>query len=220
MASGRVNPTYAVILGVCLAVFALALAFYVDLGFGFVLGTYFGVNLAYTFGLKRVSILDVIIVAIGFNLRIKAGSIVADVPLSEWVVIMVFLLSLFMALGKRRDDVLLKQATGVDMRASSGSYNLDYLNVLIALICAVIIVAYLMYTISPAVYVRLGTHRLYYTCLFVIAGVFRYLQIIFVNGNSESPTKIFLKDRFIQISIALWIASFIFLIYFKNYKVF
>src|SRR6202012_3078610 len=109
-----------------------------------------GINLAYSLGLKSISILDIMILAAGFVLRIKGGSVIAQVPLSEWIVIMVFLLAMFMAIGKRRDDVLLKLSSGVDMRKSVKGYNLELLNTLLALVCAVIIVAYLMYTMSPA----------------------------------------------------------------------
>jgi protein-S-isoprenylcysteine O-methyltransferase Ste14 len=133
---------------------------------------------------------------------------------------MVFLLALFMAIGKRRDDVLLKLSSGTDMRKAVKGYNLDFLNVVLALVCAVIVVAYFMYTMSPEVLHRLGTYRLYYTCLFVLAGILRYLQIIFVQSASGSPTKILYKDRFIQISLLLWVASFLVIIYMKDIKIF
>jgi hypothetical protein len=133
---------------------------------------------------------------------------------------MVFLLALFMAIGKRRDDVLLKLQSGVDMRKSVKGYNLDFLNTLLALICAVIIVAYFMYTMSRETISRLGTYRLYYTCLFVIAGIMRYLQIIFVFADAGSPTKILYKDRFIQITLLLWVISFFVIIYMKRVTIF
>jgi hypothetical protein len=125
-----------------------------------------------------------------------------------------------MAIGKRRDDVLLKQSSGADMRKAVKGYNLEYLNVVLALVCAVIIVAYFMYTMSPEVLQRMGTYRLYYTCLFVLAGILRYLQIIFVQSASGSPTKILYKDRFIQVSLLLWIASFYLIIYMKDITIF
>jgi len=125
-----------------------------------------------------------------------------------------------MAIGKRRDDVLLKLVSGTDMRRAIKGYNLDYLNVVLALVCAVIVVAYFMYTMSPEVIKRMGTYRLYYTCLFVLAGIMRYLQIIFVQAASGSPTKILYKDRFIQISLLLWIFSFYLIIYMKDITIF
>ena len=138
------------------------------------------------------------------------------IPLSEWIVIMVFLLALFMAIGKRRDDVLLKMSSGTDMRKSVKGYNLEFLNVLLALVCAVIIVAYFMYTMSRGIIAHMGTHRLYYTCLFVLGGIMRYLQIIYVTAASGSPTKILYRDRFVQVAIVLWIASFYSILYLKD----
>jgi hypothetical protein len=88
--------------------------------------------------------------------------------------------------------------------------------VILSLVCAVIIVAYFMYTMSPEVEDRMGTYRLYYTCLFVLAGILRYLQIIFVQAEAGSPTKVLFKDRFIQLSIVGWIISFYFIIYVKD----
>ena len=133
---------------------------------------------------------------------------------------MVFLLALFMAIGKRRDDVLLKLSSGTEMRKAVKGYNLEFLNVLLGLVCGVIIVAYLMYTMSEETIERLGSRRLYYTCLFVIAGIMRYLQIIFVAGDSGSPTKILYKDLFIKIVLLLWIASFAGIIYMKDLTLF
>jgi len=106
------------------------------------------------------------------------------------------------------------------MRKSVKGYNLELLNVLLALVCAVIVVAYFMYTMSGEVAARLGTHRLYYTCIFVLAGIMRYLQIIYVSADSGSPTNILYKDRFIQITLVLWLASFIAIIYFKDISIF
>jgi hypothetical protein len=133
---------------------------------------------------------------------------------------MVFLLAVFMAIGKRRDDVLLKLSSGTDMRKSIKGYNLELLNTLLAFVCAVIVVAYLMYTMSPETVQHTGTTRLYYTCLFVLAGIMRYLQIIYVSADSGSPTKILYKDRFIQVTLLLWIASYILILYSGNITLF
>jgi len=186
----------------------------------FVLAIYFLLNLGYSFGLKNIPILDIIIISIGFVLRVKAGAVIAKVGLSEWLIIMVFLLALFMAIAKRRDDVLLKLTSGNDMRKSVKGYNLDFINTALSLICAVIIVAYFMYTTSPEIVARLQTYRLYYTCLFVLAGIFRYLQLIYVMQDSQSPTKILYKDRFIQVTILLWIISFYLILYVKDFAIF
>ena len=220
IASGAVSPVTALIICAILVVLGFSIAWFIKEKFVLVLAIYFFINLGYSLGLKSIPILDIILLSSGFVLRIKAGSVVGDVKLSEWIVIMVFLLALFMAIGKRRDDVLLKLNTGTDMRKSVKGYNLEFLNTLLALVSAVMIVAYFMYTMSPEVQLRLGTWRLYYTCLFVMAGIMRYLQIIYVQADAGSPTKILYKDRFIQITLLLWIASYIVIIYLKDRMVF
>jgi decaprenyl-phosphate phosphoribosyltransferase len=220
LASGAVKPRAALLICAVLLICGFALAWWIRDKFLFVLSVYFFINLAYSLGLKSVSILDIMILAAGFVLRIKGGSVIAFVPLSEWIIIMVFLLAVFMALGKRRDDVLLKLSSGTDMRKSVKGYNLDLMNSLLALVSAVIIVSYIMYTMSPEVQTRMGSRRLFYTCLFVMAGLMRYLQIIYVSADSGSPTKILYKDRFIQITLLLWGASFIAILYLKDLHLF
>lgn len=220
LASGAVSKPAAIALCLFLIALGFAIAYFIRGKFLFVLAIYFLLNLGYSFGLKAIPILDIFIVAAGFVLRVKAGAVIIKVGLSEWLTIMVFLLALFMAIGKRRDDVLLKLASGTDIRRSIKGYNLELMNVLTALVCAVIVVSYFMYTMSPEVLRRLGTHRLYYTCLFVLAGMMRYLQIIFVQAASGSPTKILYRDRFIQASIVLWIVSFYLILYTKDLTIF
>lgn len=216
LAAGTISITTAYISIPVLLLLGFGISYYVDVKFAFVLAVYFLMNVAYTFGLKKISILDIIIVSIGFVLRIKAGSIITEIPLSEWIIIMVFLLALFMAIAKRRDDILIKETSGTEVRAASKKYSLDYLNTALSLISGVIIVAYLMYTRSPEVIARMGTYRLYYTTLFVIAGILRYLQLALVENNTGSPTSLLYKDRFIQLVIVLWVLSYYLLIYFKD----
>lgn len=217
LASGAVSKTAALVILAILLAGGFLIAYLSKEKFLLVIAIYFFMNLGYSFGLKNIPILDIILVAIGFVLRVKGGSVLSGIPLTEWLNIMVFLLALFMAVGKRRDDVLLKIQSGQDLRKAVKGYNLEFLNVLIALICAVIVVAYFMYTMSDDVkkhYEQFDSnYRLYYTCIFMLAGIMRYLQIIFVNADSGSPTKILYKDRFIQITLILWAASFFFVLY-------
>ncbi|KAA2238515.1 decaprenyl-phosphate phosphoribosyltransferase [Chitinophaga agrisoli] len=220
LASGAVSPAAALVFFVICLVIGIGLAWYVRPKFLFVVSIYFVLNLFYSLGLKNISILDIIILSMGFVLRIKAGGIASNTAVSSWLMVMVFLLALFMAVAKRRDDVLIKEASGTEMRKASKGYNMDFMNVMLALLSAVIIVCYLMYTLDPTTIGRFGTHRLYYTTLFVIAGLLRYLQITYVENNTGSPTKILYKDRFIQLTIALWILSFYVIIYLPANKSF
>jgi 4-hydroxybenzoate polyprenyltransferase len=178
-----------------------------------ILGAYFIINIGYTFGLKKVSIVDILIVASGFVLRTIAGGLVVSVEISHWMVIMIFLLALFLVLAKRRDDLLVFRDSGNIMRKSIEQYNLEYINSLLIMISGIMIVAYLMYVISPEVVDRFNSPYIYFTTVFVVAGVLRYLQITFVENKSGSPTKILYTDNFIRVVVIGWIVSFYIIIY-------
>ncbi|HEV3221815.1 MAG TPA: UbiA prenyltransferase family protein [Puia sp.] len=222
LASGKVKKPAAVFLCISLLILGILLGYLADPNylFLFILGLYFIINLFYSFGLKNIAILDILMLSSGFVLRVKGGAVISKVDTSEWLIIMTFLLSLFMAIAKRRDDLLLKSSTGTDMRKSMSGYNLDFLDTMLGLSCAIIIVAYINYTVSPMTVMRLGTYRLYYSSLFVIAGLMRYLQITFVLKKSGSPTEILYKDFFIQITLALWVLSIYAILYLRDITIF
>jgi decaprenyl-phosphate phosphoribosyltransferase len=222
LASGMVKKPVAIVICIVLLILGCFLGWLADPNFLFlfILGIYFVINLFYSFGLKNIAIIDILILSAGFVLRVKGGAVISKVDTSEWLIIMTFLLSLFMAIAKRRDDLLLKGATGTDMRKSMSGYNLDFLNTLLGLSSAIIIVAYINYTVSPITVMRLGTYRLYYSSLFVIAGLMRYLQITFVLKKSGSPTEILYKDLFIQITLALWVVSIYVILYLRAVTIF
>jgi 4-hydroxybenzoate polyprenyltransferase len=220
LAAGRVSVFAAFILmSVCMGG-GLVIGWFSGLKFLFILGLYLLLNVGYSFGLKNISILDIFILSAGFVLRIKAGGAIAMVGISQWLMVMVFLLALFLALAKRRDDIFVSQGSGKEMRVSMSGYNLDFLNVSLAIVSAIIIVAYLMYTLSPEVITRLGTYRLYYTGVFVVAGLMRYLQLVYIKEDTGSPTRILFTDHFIQVCIALWMLSFYCLLYYPNLHLF
>jgi|SRR5690606_15839525 len=213
LASGRVSLITASILFVVLSLLSLITAYFLHTSFFIVIIIYFVLNLSYTFGLKNVSILDILIVASGFLLRTIAGAQITEVLVSQWLIIMVFLLAVFLALAKRRDDILINENSGIVLRKSSQHYNLDFVNSCLTMLSAVIIVAYIMYTISDEVTERLNSEYVYITSIFVVAGVIRYLQITLVENNSGSPTKILYSDPFIRITLLGWIISFYIIIY-------
>jgi len=231
LASGKVKKSTALLVAVFLFTASVILGVFVDdtLQFLFVLGIYFLLNVSYSLGFKNIAILDILILAAGFVLRVKGGAVIskvetagviAKIDTSEWLIIMTYLLALFLSIAKRRDDMLLKMETGTDMRKSIAGYNLDFLNTMLALFSSIIIVSYIMYTVSGQTYTRLKTHRLYYTSVFVIAGILRYLQITFVLKKSGSPTDILYKDRFIQCTLIFWVISFFFILYMRGKTIF
>lgn len=213
LASGTINKPEAICIMIllCLAgmLMMAALSFpAVTILFGYVL-----MNIAYSVYLKHVSIIDVVTISVGFVFRLFVGSAVTQVHLSMWIVIMTFLLALFMALAKRRDDVLIYLDTGKKMRNVVDGYNLQLLDSAMIIMASVVIVAYTLYTTSSEVVARIHSEYLYLTAFFVIVGILRYLQIAFIQKDAGSPTKIVLKDRFIQITLVGWILSFGWILY-------
>ena len=175
---------------------------------------YILMNIAYCVKLKQMAIVDVFIIATGFVLRIIAGGFATGIHLSQWIVLMTFLLALFLAFAKRRDDVVIYEDTGVLTRKNVSRYNLAFMNQAIGIVASITMVCYIMYTVSPEVTERFHSHYVYITSIFVLAGIIRYLQVTLVDVRSGSPTKILLKDRFIQACIIGWVMTFFFVLYF------
>jgi len=213
LASGAIHKSQAITIMSVLFMAGFTLMAILSLKAVGILLAYVIMNIAYSFYLKHVAILDVVIIAIGFVLRLFIGSAVTDIPLSMWIVVMTFLLALFMALAKRRDDVLIYLDTGKKMRKVIDGYNLQFLDTAMAIMASVVIVSYTIYTTSPEVVARVHSEYLYLTALFVILGIMRYLQVAFVLKDSGSPTKIVLKDRFMQLTLIGWVLSFAWILY-------
>jgi len=178
-------------------------------------GLYLVLNLAYSLGLKHVSVLDIFIVSAGYVIRVLIGGAVGNVSVSMWIVIMTFLLALFIALGKRRDDVLIFNESGMKTRKAVDGYTLSFIDSAMMVMAAVNIVSYIMYTVSPGVIAKFHTEKLYVTTLFVLLGILRYLQLTHAEKKSGAPTEVLYKDRFIQLTLIGWILAFMFIIYLK-----
>lgn len=179
----------------------------------FVIVAYFLINVAYCLRLKDYAIIDVCIIASGFVLRILAGGYATGVQLSKWIVLMTFLLTLFLAFAKRRDDVLRMNTTGQAPRANTSRYNLTFINQAITITAGVMLVCYVMYTVSPEIIAQFGTDKLYLTSILVILAILRYLQISFVDEKSGDPVKVALSDRATQLILLAWLLSFLVIIY-------
>ncbi|MGN1262409.1 MAG: decaprenyl-phosphate phosphoribosyltransferase [Prevotella sp.] len=178
-----------------------------------VVAGYWLLNLAYCVRLKQCAIADVCIIAFGFVLRILAGGFATGIVLSKWIVLMTFLLTLFLSLAKRRDDVLRMNSTGEAPRRNTIRYNLTFINQAITITATVTIVCYVMYTVSPDVISEHDTDYLYLTSVFVILGLLRYLQLTVVDELSGDPTKVILRDHILQLIVVLWGLAFFFIIY-------
>ena len=174
---------------------------------------YFVMNLAYTYKLKHVAIIDVCIIAVGFVLRVLAGGYVTGIFISQWAILLTFVLALVLAIGKRRGELINAQISGKTRRALDG-YNVQFADIALSISCTLAIVCYLMFTLSPEVQKRFHP-RVFYTVIFVVFAFLRYLQQTLVYNKTESPTKIVYKDRYIQITLVLWLITFLLQIYFK-----
>lgn len=174
---------------------------------------YIAMNIAYCLKLKQMALLDVLIIAMGFVMRIVAGSQASGIALSPWIVITTFLLALFLALAKRRDDVVIFQTSGIKVRKNVERYDLVFLNLAVAMVGSATIVCYMLYTISPDVVGRLGCPHLYATSIFVLAGILRYMQLAFASNKCGSPTRVLLHDCGLQLCVVGWIIVFAIILY-------
>ena len=216
-ASGQISINIGIGMAIMLLGSGLVIAAVLNPLFLYVLLGYIGMNLAYSSGMKHIPIVDVSMIATGFVLRVVSGGILAEVYVSHWIIVMTFLLALFLGLAKRRDDLVIHRDSGKVMRKSLEGYNLEFINAAMTLMAGVIVVAYLMYTLSEEVIQRMGTGQLYLTGLFVIMGLMRYLQITLVFERSGNPTQILLRDRTIQFVLVGWILSFVVVLYFNQW---
>ena len=217
IASGKISKTTGYIIAIICIVLSLTIAL-VGIGkrwylFAYIICFYLIMNVAYCVKLKHIALVDVFIIAVGFVMRILAGGVVTGIYLSQWIVLMTFLLALFLAFAKRRDDVVIYEGTGVKARKNVNRYNLQFMNQAISIIASVTMVCYIMYTVSDEVVARMHTNYLYVTSLFVLAGIMRYLQLTIVDVKSGSPTKVLMHDKFIQLCIIGWIIAFFLILY-------
>ena len=219
IASGKVSKKEAVVIffSILFIILALSLTVFkgiiIDENVYIIFLLYFGLNILYVTILKHFTLIDVFIVSIGFVLRLFAGSYVTNIELSVWIILMSFLLSLFMAFAKRRDDVVIYKRSGIETRKVIKGYSLGFLNIALITIGTITIVSYIMYTVSPDVQARVNNKYLFLTVLFVIFGVFRYLQLAMVFEKSGSPTKILLTDLPIQLTVVSWFIALFFILY-------
>lgn len=191
----------------------IAISFFLmPVSFWWIIGGYILLNILYSAFLKQVAVVDIICIALGFVLRIFAGSVAAGIENSPWIIIMTFLIALFLALAKRWDDLLLSDG-GSQVRKALDGYNREFVFSAMVVMASVIIVAYLLYTESPEVIAKHDTKHLYLSAFWVIAGILRYMQITFVEQKSGSPTVILIQDLFLKVVVLSWLASVYVLIY-------
>ncbi|MBI2964441.1 MAG: decaprenyl-phosphate phosphoribosyltransferase [Deltaproteobacteria bacterium] len=213
VASGRIAAGTAGALGAGLATVALALAAALGRDFTEVALAYVALQVAYSFALKDLVILDVMAIAAGFVLRAAAGGVAIAVEVSPWLMICTFLLALFLGFSKRRHEVLLLEGNAAEHRASLREYSPYFLDQMISVVTASTVLAYAVYTVSPEVREKLHTDALHLTIPFVLYGIFRYLYLVHQREGGGNPTRELLTDRPLWVNVALWIGTAIWLLY-------
>jgi 4-hydroxybenzoate polyprenyltransferase len=213
--SGRVRRGAAIGFATGLVAIGLGGGTALHLGFGILAAAYFLLQVAYTFWLKEVVILDVMSIAAGFVIRAVAGGVLIAVPISPWLIICTFLLALFLGFSKRRHELILLEGRATDHRTSLKEYSPYFLDQMIAVVTASTVVAYAIYTVSPEVREKLGTDKLYLTIPFVLFGIFRYLYLVHQREEGGNPTQLLLSDQPLLIDVLLWIATAALLLYWR-----
>ncbi len=213
LAAGRLAPLTAWIAASLLGAGGLAASLLLPPGFSWCAAGYLALNLAYSFGLKNIVILDILAVAGGFVLRAVAGAEAIPVSFSNWLVLCTLLLALFMVAGKRRHELTLLEAEAAGHRASLEDYSIAFLDQLITVVLAATVVGYSLYALSSEVAGRLHTRAMPWTVPFVLYGIFRYLYLIHHRKEGGNPTRILFTDRPLLIDVVLWVAAVAVILY-------
>ncbi len=210
--SGQVPFKVAVAAAIIIPAVCLPLSFWLDFYFGVIITAYLLLQIAYSFKLKNIVIVDVLTIAAGFVLRVAAGVALVDAArFSPWLYVFTVLLALFLGLGKRREELALLKDQASNSRTILNEYNLPFLDEMMAVVTAGTVMTYSFYTFSAPNLP--DNHLMMVTIPFVIYGIFRYLYVIHVQGNGGAPDEVLLTDRPLQVSIGLFGLSVIAILY-------
>lgn len=213
VASGRIPARTAAALSASLAVTALAASALLGTPMLACVAAFLGLQAAYSLVLKHVPVVDAVAIASGFVLRTAAGVVAAGARMSAWLFLATFLLALFLALAKRRSEVVLLGASAAGHRPALDLYRRVPLDPVLGLLALMVVALYTLYALDAEVARRLGTGSLYATVPFVVCGVFRYLFLIFGRDEGGNPTEALLGDKPLLAAVALWAATVVVLIY-------
>jgi 4-hydroxybenzoate polyprenyltransferase len=213
VASGDLPVPVALTAAAVLGALALACGFWLRPAFGVIGAIYVALLACYSGPLKHIVIIDVLTIAIGFVLRAAAGAVVIEVPISHWLLFLTILLALFLALSKRRHELVLLADGATSHRRILGEYTPYLLDQMIAVVTASTLVAYAIYTVSPETVEKFHTQMLGLTLPFPLYGIFRYLYLVHQREGGGSPAEMLLNDRPLLMCVALWAAAVGFIIY-------
>lgn len=213
ISSGILPARTAILAAVLLDLAALVVAWRLDPGFFLIGASYVAINISYSWFLKRVMLVDVFVIAAGFVLRVIAGAMVIHVEISPWLIVCTTLLALFLALSKRRYELVLLGDEAAAQRASLARYSPYYLDQLIGIVTAATVMAYALYTLSADVQTKFPGKRLDLTVPFVLFGIFRYLFLVHREHEGGDPARLLFTDRALLVVVLLWAASVVAIIY-------
>jgi 4-hydroxybenzoate polyprenyltransferase len=213
IASGRLGVAAALAVAIVLAAAALGASVAVNGRFALVALAYLVLLGVYSAWLKHVVIVDVLVVSIGFVLRAVAGAVAIDVEISGWLLICTILIALFLALGKRRHEVVALAHAAPGHRPILEEYSAPLLDQMIAVVTASTVTAYALYTMSPETVAKFHTHLLPVTLPFVLYGIFRYLYLLYHRQLGGSPAELFLNDKALLWNAVAWIGTVLLVIY-------
>ena len=212
LASGQLPKSVAIAAAIVLPVIVLPLSFLLDVRFGLILSGYLGLQILYSLWLKNMVIVDVMVVAAGFVLRVAAGvPLVSAERFSPWLYLFTSLLALFMALGKRRQEIVLLKDNAGSSRASLDHYNLPFLDEMMAVVTAGTLITYALYTFSAPNLPQ--NHSMMLTIPFVLYGIFRYLYVVHIQGNGGAPDEVLLTDRPLLAAVGLFGIAVVIILY-------
>jgi 4-hydroxybenzoate polyprenyltransferase len=204
-----------ILIGILLGCLAIILAG-MDVRFVLIVIGYFVINMAYSFKLKDVVLLDVFLIAAGFMMRVLGGAYAINVETSTWLVLCTLFISLFLGFAKRRGELVLTQNSSHIERKVLQRYRVGFLDQMLTIAASGTVISYALYTVAPRTLQMFGTDKLIYTTVFVIYGVFRYLYLIHVTKTTDNPTNALTADWPILLNAFLWVLSCILLIYLRG----
>jgi 4-hydroxybenzoate polyprenyltransferase len=213
LAAGWLEVYKGYIASAVLAATGLLGAYLLDLWFFVIIGCYILINIAYSIKIKHVVILDVMCIAFGFVARVLAGTALAEVSASDWLIICTITLSLFLGFSKRRHELALIGRNANDHRKVLTEYNIAFLDQMIAVATACTVMSYALYTIADETVARFGTRNLIITIPFVIYGIYRYLYLLHQKKIGGNPTSALLTDPPLLLNGLLWLGTVILIIY-------
>lgn len=217
IASGEISIIHASAIAAILIVVATSIASRLTPTFFGIILFYIVLQFAYSFKLKHVVLLDLFIIAIGFMLRVFGGAVAIDVLISHWIIITTLFLSLFLAVSKRRSELVMIQQNNIETkRRVLEQYSTQFLDYILVITATGMAISYSLYTMAERTIAVFGTEYLIFTIVFVLFGIFRYLFLVLLKGQGENPTAILMNDAPMGINMLLWMLTVIFIIYFSK----